>query len=252
MSQNFFDALVWVWIALAIVVVPPQLAITAPYGRHRSAKWGPGIDNRLGWIIMEGASPVAFAWTLFANGGPTSAAVWLLAVLWIGHYFNRAVIYPLRTRTRGKFIPAAIVLAGVGFNGFNGWINAYVLTAPWTGYPESWFADPRFLIGLIVFAAGAAINVRSDNALIALRKRSAADYSVPQGGMFRFVSCPNHFGEIVEWTGFALMAWNLPALSFAIWTAANLGPRALSHHRWYRERFPGYPRERRALVPFVL
>ena len=37
-----------------------------------------------------------------------------------------------------------------------------------------------------------------------------------------------------------------------LYTAANLAPRALAHHAWYRERFPGYPPRRRALIPFVL
>ena len=75
---------------------------------------------------------------------------------------------------------------------------------------------------------------------------------MPKGGLFRYVSCPNHFGEIVEWAGFAVMCWNLPALSFAVWTAGNLIPRSLSHHRWYREHFPDYPAERKAVIPFVL
>jgi len=43
--------------------------------------------------------------------------------------------------------------------------------------------------------------------------------------------------------------WSLPALSFAIWTAANLGPRARTHHRWYQQTFADYPPERRALIP---
>jgi hypothetical protein len=70
--------------------------------------------------------------------------------------------------------------------------------------------------------------------------------------LFEWISCPNLFGEIVEWFGFALMCWSLPALSFAIWTAANLIPRALSHHAWYRGHFPDYPQARRAVIPFVL
>ena len=209
MNESLFNALVWAWIALAFIVVPLQLMITAPYGRHRSTKWGPGIDNRLGWIVMEGVSPVVFALTLFANGGPQSSVVSIFAILWIGHYFNRSVIYPLRTRTHGKLIPASIVAAGVGFNGFNGWINAFILTASWTSYPDSWLADPRFILGLIIFMAGAAINIWSDNRLIALRRDSTADYSIPKGGMFRFISCPNHFGEMLEWTGYAILAWNL-------------------------------------------
>ena len=81
---------------------------------------------------------------------------------------------------------------------------------------------------------------------------TSTDYAIPRGGLFDTVSCPNHLGEIVQWFGFALMCWNLPALSFAIWTAANLIPRSLSHHAWYRQHFPDYPRDRSAVIPFLL
>ena len=40
-------------------------------------------------------------------------------------------------------------------------------------------------------------------------------------------------------------------LAFCVFTAANLIPRALSNHRWYRENFPDYPANRRALIPGV-
>jgi len=32
---------------------------------------------------------------------------------------------------------------------------------------------------------------------------------------------------------------------------ANLAPRAVANHRWYLQKFPGYPARRRALIPFV-
>jgi hypothetical protein len=35
-------------------------------------------------------------------------------------------------------------------------------------------------------------------------------------------------GEIIEWTGYAIACWSLPAAAFAIMTFCNLGPRA--HH----------------------
>jgi hypothetical protein len=44
----------------------------------------------------------------------------------------------------------------------------------------------------------------------------------------------------------------MPALSFAIWTIANLLPRALQHHRWYQQTFSEYPAERKAVIPFIL
>src|SRR3546814_18591698 len=77
-------------------------------------------------------------------------------------------------------------------------------------------------------------------------------YKIPRGGAFRYVSAANYFGEIVLWTGWAVMSWTAAGALFAIFTVSNLLPRALSHHRWYRENFADYPRERRALIPWQL
>jgi len=107
------------------------------------------------------------------------------------------------------------------------------------------------LIGLIIFFTGMYINRSSDNKLISLRKENK-EYQIPQGGMFKYISCPNHFGEIVEWIGFAIIVFNLGALSFALWTAFNLIPRALNHHNWYINSFKEYPEKRKAVIPFIL
>jgi hypothetical protein len=56
---------------------------------------------------------------------------------------------------------------------------------------------------------------------------------------------------MVEWLGYALMTFNLASLSFFIWTVANLLPRAYHHHKWYLEHFKDYPKERKAVFPFV-
>ncbi len=66
------------------------------------------------------------------------------------------------------------------------------------------------------------------------------------------LSCSNHLGEIIEWTGYVIMCWNLAAVAFLAWTIANLIPRALSHHRWYKQHFGNYPARRKAVIPFVL
>ena len=120
------------------------------------------------------------------------------------------------------------------------------------GYPREWLLDGRFIAGAVVFLTGAAVNVTSDYRLAGLRRQQQGQYVIPRGGAFRFLSSPNLTGEIVEWIGFALMAWSLPGLAFAMWTAANLIPRALWRHRWYRRTFPDYPPSRRAVIPGVL
>ncbi len=201
---------------------------------------------------MEIVSLAIFATLFLAGSAPKSAPMWIFAAFWAAHYTNRSLIFPWRVRTTGKTIPLAIVAAAVSFNAVNAGLNGYYLGSL-AIYPVGGLSDPRFIVGAAAFLAGAAVNIWADEKLIALRTGGAAtDYIVPRGGLFELVSCPNLLGEIVEWSGFALMCWNLPALSFAIWTAANLIPRALSHHAWYRDHFGDYPPARRAVIPLLL
>jgi 3-oxo-5-alpha-steroid 4-dehydrogenase 1 len=95
------------------------------------------------------------------------------------------------------------------------------------------------------------INWKSDTILINLRKKGDTGYYIPKGFLFEYISSPNLFGEIVEWSGFAIMAWNLPALTFLVWTFANLVPRSKNHHDWLLKKFPNYPKDRKRVFPFI-
>lgn len=224
--------------------------VPAPYGRHIRAGWGPQLPVWLGWVLMECVSCVGFGLWFFSGGGVCPAAAWILFVLWEWHYIHRAFIFPFRLRRDGKGIPLAIVLSGMIFNVYNGYINGRYLGVHATEYAEQWLRDPRLWIGVALFVIGLAINRQSDRILFDLR-REGDGYKIPHGGMYRWVSCPNYLGETVQWAGWAVATWSLPGVVFAVWTIANLAPRAYSHHRWYRSHFAEYPPERRALVPFV-
>ncbi len=106
-------------------------------------------------------------------------------------------------------------------------------------------------MGVVLFLAGFAVNQHSDAILRRLRAPGDTGYRIPRGGGFGLVSCPNYSGELVEWLGWAILTWSPAGLVFFLWTAANLVPRARSHHRWYHEHFPDYPLERTSVVPFL-
>jgi len=254
MKESTFTLLVYSWIAIAIFIFPLVVKIVAPYGRHTTKKWGVLIDNRIGWILMEMPALLVFTGFYLFGPGPKPPVTWVLFSLWVLHYVNRTLIFPFRLRTSGKKMPVAIVFMAIGFNLVNGFINGYYLgtLATLEQYPLTYWMDIRFIAGITLFFAGMFINWQSDDILIHLRKPGETNYVIPRKGFFRFVSCPNHFGEIVEWSGFALIAWCLPALAFFVWTVVNLLPRALHHHKWYQEKFQDYPPERKALFPFVL
>lgn len=240
----------WAMIATAVLTMAALRFVSAPYGRHARSGWGPTIPARAGWILMETPASLGFLAIYLAGDHRSSAAPLALLALWQLHYVHRAFIYPFRMRAGGKTMPASVVAMAVAFNGWNAYINARWISHL-GDYPSSWLAGPRFLLGTSLFLAGMAVNVWADTVLLGLRRPGEKGYRVPRGGLFELVACPNYLGEIVEWLGFALAAWSLPGLAFAIYTAANIGPRAFSHLAWYRKELPDYPKDRKALIPYL-
>jgi 3-oxo-5-alpha-steroid 4-dehydrogenase 1 len=253
MSAQTVEIICYVWLAIASGVHITMFFVTAPFGRHTSSNWGPMVDNKLGWFIMELPSLGIMLYFLLFGSNSLHSYAWILFALWIFHYLNRTFIYPLRIKSTPKKMPLFIVLNAIFFNLMNAGLNGYYLAelAPLEDYGNDWLTTPYFIIGAILFVVGMWINWTSDGILINLRKPGETGYKIPRGFLFDYVSSPNLFGEVVEWTGFAIMAWNLPALTFMVWTYANLVPRAKNHHDWYHGKFEDYPKERKAIFPFL-
>jgi 3-oxo-5-alpha-steroid 4-dehydrogenase 1 len=250
-----YPLFITIWITIAVFAGIYLLKIAAPYGRYVRPGWGPTISNRAGWIIMESTVIITFlAWK------PWNTSDWknpsnIMVALFLVHYLHRALIYPLRIRTRGKRMPLVIMLSAMLFNGVNGSLLG-IWFAQYAHYNSGWYSSFPFIAGIILFFSGMAMNISSDNRLIALRSNarepnSSSVYQIPYGGLFRLISSPNLLGEIMEWAGYALLTWSYPALAFLIWTCANLIPRTITNHRWYQKKFPDYPIGRKILIPWL-
>jgi 3-oxo-5-alpha-steroid 4-dehydrogenase 1 len=248
----FYDWLVIAWLALAAVTFIALFFVTAPYGRFTRGGWGPRISPRWGWVLMESPSLITFVvfYLLGDQRGNPLAVFYLL--LWAVHYVNRSFVYPFRLRGARPRMALSVIAMGATFNVGNGYLNARYLYTLGPDLEASWMLDPRFITGVVLFAAGFALNQHSDRVLLSLRRPGENGYKIPRGGGYRFVSCPNYLGEIVEWGGWALACWTPGGLAFFVWTVANLAPRAIKTHAWYRREFPDYPAERKALLPFIV
>ncbi len=248
---NYILVIAFVWAMVGFIVT--QFIMQAPYGQHDNLgenHWR--INERLGWFLMEAPAPIVFITCFLWHGIPTAVAAWVLFALWNLHYFHRAFIYPFRIHaSKQTRIPVLVVAMGGLYCGTNGYLNG-----TWIGnysvYNDVWLRDPRFILGCSLFLFGYFLNKQSDRILIQLRQPGETGYKIPYGGGFRFVSSPNYLGEILTWSGFAIACWSLAGLSFVVMTIANLVPRALTRHQWYLQTFAAYPKERRALIPYVL
>jgi 3-oxo-5-alpha-steroid 4-dehydrogenase 1 len=245
--SSYFIILV-AWIFLAFVAFVVLLVIPAPYGRFTRAGWGPTLPSSLNWMLMESPTILVFD-GLFLISSERTATHWCFFLLWNLHYLYRSLVFPCLIHTARR-VPLTIMLCGVGFNVINGWIQAvwlFHLAAP---VDSSWLRSPTFLMGALFFLGGFIIHVQADSHLRNLRKAKGSGYHIPSSGLFRWISSPNYFGELLEWTGWAILTWSWSGVAFVIWTAANLIPRALAIHRWYHAQFPDYPKQRNAIFPF--
>ena len=161
-----------------------------------------------------------------------------MVILFLLHYFQRSFVFPLLIKGKGR-MPLAIIVMGVVFN----IVNAYMIggwlfyVSPVGTYPVSWLWSSQFIAGTLVFFAGMAVNIQSDSIVRSLRKPGDTRHYIPHGGMYRYVTSANYFGEFVEWAGYAMLTWSLGGLAFAVWTFANLAPRAKAIHRRYESEF---------------
>ncbi|MCH2234991.1 MAG: DUF1295 domain-containing protein [Crocinitomicaceae bacterium] len=253
MSLETFNIICYFWLGIAIAVHVVMFFVTAPFGRHTTTTWGPMVNNKWAWIIMEFPSLAIMSYFLIFGSNSFTGYAWVLFSFWIFHYANRTIIYPIRIKPTEKKMPLVIMLNAILFNLMNAGLNGYFLaelSSP-ERYGNEWLTAPTTIMGIALFIGGMYINWQSDHILINLRKPGETGYKIPTGFLFKYVSSPNLFGEVLEWTGFAIMAWNLPALTFAVWTFANLVPRAKNHHDWYHEKFEDYPKNRKRIFPYL-
>ena len=170
------------------------------------------------------------------------------------HYFQRSLVFPLLMKGQSR-MPLSIMMMGVVFNTVNGILQ---------GGGLYWFPNPCFqegatyllrwnaIAGILLFLVGMAVNLHSDHVIRHLRQPGDTRHYLPAKGLYRYVTSANYFGEILEWTGFALAAATPAAWVFPIWTAANLVPRAHAIYNRYLQEFGRQALgHRKRILPFI-
>ena len=239
-----------IWALGALPTLVAGLSGWDPVGRLQHGRSGSGVRAPLAWLLFELPALVTFPAIYLASGNLHPVGNVALG-LWLAHYVHRSLIWCWLVPNRRATVSLSMCGSSIGFHlvngGLLGWFLGYA-----ANYPEQWLTDLRFIVGIGLFITGAALNIWADYRLRHLRRKAGDGPVIPSGGPFDFVCCPNLAGEIIEWIGFAMLMWSLPGLAFALWTVANLVPRAVWRRDWYRQNFEDFPERRAALLPGVL
>lgn len=246
-------------LGLVLFTVIGTLFVKTPYGRFGEGTPGVRLSPRLGWFLMEFPATVSFMIFYWSGRNALEPVPLVLFAVWCVHYANRGFIFPFRMRVapdHRQSFNFSVVAIGWIVTSLHGYLNGSYFSEYGSQYVTSWLYDPRFIAGILIYYGGFILTVRSESIMRDLRSRDPKPdeprYRIPRGGMFRFVTNPQYLGELAAWAGFALFTWSPGGIFIFLISAANLVPRALENHRWYREQFPDYPPERKALVPYIL
>ena len=260
-GDTTFDTLLTIGLVFALFVFISSRYGTAKYGGRfgGAGKGGFKLGSKPGWILMELPGLLVFPIVFFMGSNSMETVPLFFLAIWMLHYCNRALITPLLMRTRpdaqSDFDISVILLGWVSL-ALHGYLNARYISELGDHYQPEWFSDPRFIIGLSIYAFGFTLNIKSDSILRNLRAKvpdvNEPRYKIPYGWGFKFVSCPQYLGEIISFIGIAVMTWNLGAVFVIAITIGNLVPRAIYTHKWFKKNFEDYPAERKAIVPYIL
>lgn len=248
--ENLYNYSLTAIFSCALLVFILLFFVSAPYGKFLRKGWGPSIKTKWAWLIMEFLSP-ALITLFFILSDEKNVVQVIFVTAWLLHYVHRTFIYPFSQSGRNKPYPVVVVLMAMVFNSLNGFVNGYCVFHL-KDYAPSWLLSWQFITGIGLFIAGYIINKTADEKLRVLRSQNGESYVIPRGWLFEYISCPHYFGELLEWAGWALMTWSVSGLAFFVFTFANLFPRAVASHRWYRKQFPDYPSKRKAVIPFII
>ena len=163
-SIQAFNLFLLAMAVVAVVVFVCLFFVDAGYGKFYQPKWGPSVDNKLGWTLMEAPVFVAMLALWWFSERKTDIVRIVFLFLFEIHYFHRSFIFPRQIRGKSK-MPLSIILMGALFNTLNafmqgGWIFYF---SPADMYGTSWLHGLPFILGTVIFFAGMAVNIQSDS-----------------------------------------------------------------------------------------
>ncbi len=249
-----YDMLLLIMSVLAVVVFIALYFVEAGYGVFYNRKWGMPINNKLGWVLMELPVFIIMLVLWLKSSRVDNITCIVILVIFEIHYLNRSLVFPFLMRGKSK-MALVIMLLGMLFNCINaimqgGWL---FYKSPTDYYTIEWLTTPKFIIGTIIFFVGMVINIHSDNIIRNLRQNGDTKHYLPKGGMFKYVTSANYFGELVEWIGFAILTYSLSGAVFVLWTFANLAPRAARIYNHYKSEFGDEldTKKVKRIIPFI-
>lgn len=236
----------WIYGVLLVLVAVIGIAEYKGWFQLQYSKFRPtqgGMSSRVGMFILYFVPIPVYLWLARGWLDHMTTTQWLLSAAMVGHFAKRCLEVLFLHKYSGPIGILTVVQITLIYSAASA-LGGYL-------FAQAPALDALFAVGAFVFVIGEIGNFVHHRILADLRAQQTG-YFVPQAGLFRLVTCPHYFFEIVAWIGMALMSHQWAMLLLALMMHNYLAARAWKTREWYRARFADYPRSRRCMTPGVL
>ncbi|KAL4599348.1 hypothetical protein ACB092_11G120300 [Castanea dentata] len=163
------------------------------------------------------------------------------------HFFKRIFeVLVVHQYSGGMMLDSAITISLGYFTYTAGMIYAQHLSQDISEPP----VDLKYP-GILLFLIGISGNFYHHYLLSKLRGKGDKEYRIPKGGLFDLVICPHYLFEIIDFLGISFISQTLYAFSFTLGTIFYLMGRSYATRRWYLSKFENFPKDVKALIPYI-
>lgn len=202
-----------------------------------------GIPPRLGMFVLYFSPIVALYFSARDYLSSANLIQWVVLASVALHFSKRVLesLFLHKYSGQAGMMTTIAIAFFYSFASFSiGYLNRHPLHS----------LDFYFVLGFIFYLVGTLGNFIHHKILADLRKDSM-EYFIPHGGLFKYVVCPHYLFEVFTWLGIFLFSRHLGALLVLGMIIAYLCARSLVTLKWYREKFSGFSKHVRAMIPFV-
>jgi len=170
----------------------------------------------------------------------------------IVHYAKRELETAFVHRFSSETMPFTNVFKNsFHYYGLFGFLTMYFYLHP-DYTPPAWASPNLYYAATAFFLVFEFLNLKTHLVLKNLRRPGTTERKIPYGWGFNMVSSANYLWESCAWITFCVQAQVFGGYVFLLASVYQMTEWALKKHKRYKQEFPNYPKNRKAIFPFFL
>lgn len=239
-----FNIIFYSVLGISVIVIAPIIYYGNGLLKYSKFRAGGGISSRLGMFILY-FSPIVALYVSARDYVSSASLIQGIVLASVGLHFTKRILETLFLHKYSGPIGLSVTISIAFFYSFASFFIGYLNRHPLHSI------DSLFILGGIFYLIGNIGNFIHHKILADLRKDSL-EYVIPKGGLFEYIVCPHYLFEMFTWLGIFLFSRHFGAFLILGMITAYLCARSLVTLKWYREKFAEFPKQVKAMIPFVL